>query len=282
MDAATKRTIAVLKGHTDRIFCAAFSPDGTRIATASGDFTVKLWDTGTGQEVMTLRGHTAGVCCVAFSPDGSRLASGSVDNTARIWDASVFSQGELDQDEARWLVKSLAAQYPLKSDLIGQLRSRPELREPVRARALAIAERSEDSAVQVSRFVVDTIFFAERLSSDYLRALRGVDSVTWPAEAEGRRVGLRGIALFRLGRYREARDMLDRARSLKATSPGGPEPPDLAFLAMAHHQLGHRDEARRHMEQLRQMMTAAQWSSNAWCRLALEEAEMLMVPEGKP
>jgi WD40 repeat protein len=52
-----------------------FSPDGRRIATASHDGTVRIWDAGTGQEVLTLRGHAGAVQSVAFSPDGRLLAS---------------------------------------------------------------------------------------------------------------------------------------------------------------------------------------------------------------
>ena len=37
----------------------AFSPDGKRIASASADRTVKVWDADTGQEILTLKGHTS-------------------------------------------------------------------------------------------------------------------------------------------------------------------------------------------------------------------------------
>ena len=67
----------------------AFSPDGKRIASGSGDNTVRVWDAATGQPVgQPLTGHTDAVFSVAFSPDGTRIASGGDDNTVRVWDAA--------------------------------------------------------------------------------------------------------------------------------------------------------------------------------------------------
>ena len=66
----------------------AYSPDGRRIASASDDQTVKVWDAATGQELLTLSGHTDGVISVAYSPDGRRIASASYDRTVKVWDAA--------------------------------------------------------------------------------------------------------------------------------------------------------------------------------------------------
>ena len=84
-DAATGRLLAKLAGHKNAIWGTAFSPDGTRIVTASTDQTARLWDGHTGTLLAVLGGHTGGVVDVLFSPDGLRVVTASEDATLRLW-----------------------------------------------------------------------------------------------------------------------------------------------------------------------------------------------------
>ncbi|KIW24860.1 uncharacterized protein PV07_10547 [Cladophialophora immunda] len=80
--------LQTLEGHSDFVNSVAFSPDSARLASASGDCTVKIWDTSSGACLDTLEGHSGPVKSVAFSPDSARLASASWDCTVKIWDTS--------------------------------------------------------------------------------------------------------------------------------------------------------------------------------------------------
>ena len=78
----------LLRGHTDGILYAAYSPDGARIITASEDHTARIWDARTGRQLLPPLPHQDDVLRAVFSPDGTRVATCSDDRTARIWDAA--------------------------------------------------------------------------------------------------------------------------------------------------------------------------------------------------
>ena len=85
--AATGEAMLVLIGHSDYVNSVAFSPDGTRVVSGSGDKLVQIWNMNTGETEQVLEGHTKYVWSVAFSPDGTRVISGASDDVVLIWDA---------------------------------------------------------------------------------------------------------------------------------------------------------------------------------------------------
>ena len=97
-DLTTGREIGTLTGHTDQVNAFAFSPDGTLLASGSGngelgDDSVRLWDVANRREITRLEVPGYGVWSVAFSPDGnSPLAWGSALGGVTLWD--VASQEE--------------------------------------------------------------------------------------------------------------------------------------------------------------------------------------------
>ncbi|MGH3569417.1 MAG: WD40 repeat domain-containing protein [Pseudonocardia sp.] len=87
--------IRALTGHTGGVSAVAWSPDGSRLATAGdGDGSVRVWDPVAGTQAAVLDGHTGGVRAVAWSPDGSRLATAGDDGSVRVrvWDPVAGTQ----------------------------------------------------------------------------------------------------------------------------------------------------------------------------------------------
>jgi WD40 repeat protein len=253
------RLAFTLQGHTSQVSDVVFSPKGTRIATASFDGTVKLWDAATGQEVLTLRGHTVGVLCVAFSPDGTKLVSGGHDTLAVVWDATGLPEVVPADARAHRLVQSRLAEWPHKGELSERLRTEAGLDGPTRAAALRIAGLLPDPPRprRLLEASWDVALSPGRDPRDYERALRWAEEASRRLPApDGLTWTVLGVASYRAGRYQDAREALDRAEPL-LDAVGSWPPPALfvpihhIFGAMTLHRLGRRDEARSQLGRLR-------------------------------
>jgi formylglycine-generating enzyme required for sulfatase activity/DNA-binding beta-propeller fold protein YncE len=81
-------TGTTFEGHPMRINGLAFSPDGKRLASASHDKTVKVWDVATRKRLVTFDKHTEAVGTIRFSPDGRLIASCGWDLPVRVWESA--------------------------------------------------------------------------------------------------------------------------------------------------------------------------------------------------
>lgn len=92
--AADEKCSTIIRGHTDCVYRAVFSPDGKRFATASKDKTVRVWDTESGAEIRRFTGKDA-IDFVTFSPDGKRILFSS-ERRLRYWDIETWKEIEID------------------------------------------------------------------------------------------------------------------------------------------------------------------------------------------
>ena len=77
--------------HESTVNWVLFSPDGSRLATASSGGMVRSWDVATGRLAAAPGKHDRDVVHLAYSADGLLLASAGLDGTARVWDSATGS-----------------------------------------------------------------------------------------------------------------------------------------------------------------------------------------------
>jgi WD40 repeat protein len=78
--------------HDGQVADAAFSPDGSRVATAGSDRLARVWHRASGQPAGPPLRHDGTVNQVSFSPDGKRVLTASADGTGRVWEVASGSE----------------------------------------------------------------------------------------------------------------------------------------------------------------------------------------------
>lgn len=95
--------------HSSWVLAVAWEPGGTRIASAGGDGTVRIWEAETGETLVTYHGHThwlnminhpAAVHTVAWSPNGRYIASAGSGTHVHVWDAATGQKLTLYQNHS--------------------------------------------------------------------------------------------------------------------------------------------------------------------------------------
>ncbi len=93
-DGTTSEIITTLLGHSCPVSSLAWSPDGTKIASASSVIgePILIWDVKTGQLITELQGSELGGNSLSWHPDGTRIAgiilSPTTTGMAYLWDTA--------------------------------------------------------------------------------------------------------------------------------------------------------------------------------------------------
>jgi tetratricopeptide (TPR) repeat protein len=260
----------------------AFSPDGLRLAAAVGA-AVKLWDampltpeSRTNREAADLVEFLFGQQLPTTEVLDRIRYNPTLDSEVRrraLDLAGPYGASLLDH-EAESVVNALYETL-LRPAVRTRLLADKTLSEPVRRRALTLAEQIPESASRLNAVSWSVVSQPEAAPGAYRLALEQAETACRLEPDNADMLNTLGVAHYRAGHYREAVATLTESDRINSEGPSGPQPADLAFRALAHHRLGERDRARADLSRLRALMRRIARTSVGENQLFLREAEAI-------
>jgi WD40 repeat protein/serine/threonine protein kinase len=176
LDGQSQSEIRRLMGHTATITAIAWSRDGKRLASASLDHSLRLWDAGSGHQEASFDLGSGWVGNVCFTPDGSALATAQADGFS-VWDLAghklafkITSGEEPDQTDNASLQRVNAWQQR-RDRALPPLRQLSRRSHPIAINSYGVLAYAHDSSISLWDLSKRKAFATLNGHNDALRAL---------------------------------------------------------------------------------------------------------------
>lgn len=307
-EVSTGKLVKVLSGHEGEIKGLDFSPDSERLVSISYDKTVRLWDILNGKELRSLRGPSRGTS-VGYCPEGQFIVAGFENGDVRVWDAP-REDTPLTTPQIT-LVPNWHKQHFSEFDRSGNhfaatfhaavLRKLLPNSRSAYDRLLKSWSKFPDANRLSAPLVILDAFELPKPPIPPLdtKQAANLNRTFWPQVAPsgakpttvtldwiqavardfplGSHFNTLGVAEYRAGNFQASIDACLKSVQLTPTELNlpGPYAGDLAFLAMSHFQLGHKDEAEEYRKQFSEAMKLAAFKDDQECIGFAEEARTI-------
>jgi WD40 repeat protein/tetratricopeptide (TPR) repeat protein len=179
-----------------------------------------------------------------------------------------------DQErQARWLVRFLVDKHLIKERVLAAVRTAPTLTEAVRAAALRFADEYAEDPERLTLACLDIVKSTSESPQMYQKAVELAEVAARLKPRDSECLTMLGLAQFRAGKAADALTTLTRANRMHQEQHGHSLPANLAFLALAHQQLGQTAAAREAFVQLRDCTFGNDLADHSMWHFAVREAE---------
>jgi tetratricopeptide (TPR) repeat protein len=170
----------------------------------------------------------------------------------------------------------------LRANVLERLRTLPGISPYRRQELLTVAQTYLEDSSALDSLARELVKLPGGETSRYRKGLRYSEEACQLEPQNGSFLNTLGVAYYRVGNFEKALEILARSNKINAIKENGSRPTDLAFLALAHQQLGHRKEAQATLQLLRERMTDPRWAQDVGAAVFVREAEELLAKPQPP